>query len=247
MLEKLEDFSFFSNNKVGGDIITFKYRYRKQIIIGVSILLLIIIIIVFSVLSYQKEPEETEPLIIEEKKQKKDTKKAKEEKEQVVKVDIKGAINLPGIYSLTSSSRVIDVIEKAGGLTENADTSVINLSKKLTDEMVIIIYTKAEVRNFEETKEREATVQERCNQKDQNALKNDACITTTPNKVSGKVSINTGTVEELMTLTGIGEAKAKDIITYREKNGPFKKIEDIKNVTGIGENIFAQIKENITL
>lgn len=243
----MEDFSFFSNNKVGGDIITFKYRYRKQIIIGVSILLLIIIIIVFSVLSYQKEPEETEPLIIEEKKQKKDTKKAKEEKEQVVKVDIKGAINLPGIYSLTSSSRVIDVIEKAGGLTENADTSVINLSKKLTDEMVIIIYTKAEVRNFEETKEREATVQERCNQKDQNALKNDACITTTPNKVSGKVSINTGTVEELMTLTGIGEAKAKDIITYREKNGPFKKIEDIKNVTGIGENIFAQIKENITL
>lgn len=243
----MEDFSFFSNNKVGGDIITFKYRYRKQIIIGLSILLLIIIIIVFSVLSYQKEPEETEPLIIEEKKQKKDTKKAKEEKEQVVKVDIKGAINLPGIYSLTSSSRVIDVIEKAGGLTENADTSVINLSKKLTDEMVIIIYTKAEVRNFEETKEREATVQEKCNQKDQNALKNDACITTTPNKVSGKVSINTGTVEELMTLTGIGEAKAKDIITYREKNGPFKKIEDIKNVTGIGENIFAQIKENITL
>lgn len=243
----MEDFSFFSNNKVGGDIITFKYRYRKQIIIGISILLLIIIIIVFSVLSYQKEPEETEPLIIEEKKQKKDTKKLKEEKEEVVKVDIKGAINLPGIYSLTSSSRVIDVIEKAGGLTENADTSVINLSKKLTDEMVIIIYTKAEVRNFEETKEREATVQEKCNQKDQNALKNDACITTTPNKVSGKVSINTGTVEELMTLTGIGEAKAKDIITYREKNGPFKKIEDIKNVTGIGENIFAQIKENITL
>lgn len=243
----MEDFSFFSNNKVGGDIITFKYRYRKQIIIGISILLLIIIIIVFSVLSYQKEPEKTEPLIIEEKKQKKDTKKVKEEKEEVVKVDIKGAINLPGIYSLTSSSRVIDVIEKAGGLTENADTYVINLSKKLTDEMVIIIYTKAEVRNFEETKEREATVQERCNQKDQNALKNDACITSTPNKVSGKVSINTGTIEELMTLTGIGEAKAKDIITYREKNGPFKKIEDIKNVTGIGENIFAQIKENITL
>lgn len=243
----MEDFSFFSNNKVGGDIITFKYRYRKQIIIGISILLLIIIIIVFSVLSYQKEPEKTEPLIIEEKKQKNDTKKVKEEKEEVVKVDIKGAINLPGIYSLTSSSRVIDVIEKAGGLTENADTSVINLSKKLTDEMVIIIYTKAEVRNFEETKEREATVQERCNQKDQNALKNDACITSTPNKVSGKVSINIGTIEELMTLTGIGEAKAKDIVAYREKNGPFKKIEDLKNVNGIGDNIFAQIKENITL
>lgn len=238
----MENFSFFSNNKVGGDNITFKYRYRKQIIIGIGLLLLIgtiITIIIFSI-STKKDPE---PLIIENNKP---NKQKKEVKEEEVKVDIKGAINVPGIYSLTSSSRVVDVIEKAGGLTENADTSVINLSKKLTDEMVIIVYTKAEVRNFEKTKEKESLVQEKCQQKDNNALKNDACINNS-NKVSGKVSINTGTLAELMTLTGIGEAKAKDIIAYREKNGAFKKIEDLMNVSGIGENTFAQIKEAITL
>ena len=69
------------------------------------------------------------------------------------KVDIKGEILTPGIYTLKSNSRVIDVIEMSGGLTENADTSVINLSKKITDEMVIIIYSKSEVKDFEKTKE----------------------------------------------------------------------------------------------
>lgn len=243
----MEDFSFFLNNKIGGDIITFKYRYRKQIIIGISIFLILLTIGTITIVSLTKQKDEEEPLIVEKKEPPKKKKTKEKEEEQEVKVDIKGAVNSPGIYSLTSSARIIDVIEKAGGLTENADTSVINLSKKLIDEMVIIVYTRAEVRNFEITKEKEAIVQERCNQKDQNALKNDACITNTQNKTSRKVSINTGTLEQLMTLTGIGEAKAKDIITYREKNGPFKRIEDLTKVSGIGENTFAQIKEDITL
>ena len=161
------------------------------------------------------------------------------------KVDIKGEILTPGIYTLKSNSRVIDVIEMSGGLTENADTSVINLSKKITDEMVIIIYSKSEVKDFEKTKETEKIVQEKCIKKDENALKNDACITDSV-KTSGKVSINTATKEELMSLTGIGDSKAEDIIKYREENGLFKTIEDIKNVSGIGDSLFAKIKENIT-
>ena len=133
----------------------------------------------------------------------------------------------------------------SGGLTENADTSVINLSKKITDEMVIIIYSKSEVKDFEKTKETEKIVQEKCIKKDENALKNDACITDSV-KTRGKVSINTATKEELMSLTGIGDSKAEDIIKYREENGLFKTIEDIKNVSGIGDSLFAKIKENIT-
>ncbi len=162
------------------------------------------------------------------------------------KVDIKGEVLTPGIYSLDSNKRVIDVIDMAGGLTENADTSVINLSKKIKDEMVIIIYSKSEVKEFEKTKEKETQVQEKCIQKDENSLKNDACISTDSKTTSGKVSINTGTKEELMTLSGIGESKAQDIIKYREENGSFKTIEDIKNVSGIGDSLFAKIKENIT-
>lgn len=231
------------NNRVGGDFITFKYRYRKQIIMGVVILIILLFLTGYFIFSISKEDEEIEPLIVEKKKKKEQESEEKKE----VKVDIKGAINLPGIYSLNNNSRVIDVIEKAGGLTENADTSVINLSKKLQDEMVIIIYTKAEVREFERTKEKEQALQEKCNQKDDNALKNDACITATDKATNKKISLNTGTLEELMTLTGIGESKAKDIIAYREKNGHFKKVEDLINVPGIGESTLAQIKKDITL
>ena len=147
---------------------------------------------------------------------------------------------------MSSESRVIDVIEKAGGLTKNANTTVINLSKKIIAEMVIIIYSNSEGKNFEKTKEKEQQVQEHCIQKDQNALKNDACITENTS-TSSKISINKATIEQLQTLPGIGESKAKDIISYREQNGPFTKIEDITKVSGIGESVFAKIKDYITL
>ena len=112
--------------------------------------------------------------------------------------------------------------------------------------MVIIIYSYDEVYNFKQTKEIEKQVEEKCIQKDENALKNDACISSDQVKDIGKVNINSASLEELMTLTGIGESKAKDIISYRETNGPFTTIEDLKKVSGIGDSIFAKIKENIT-
>ena len=145
------------------------------------------------------------------------------------------------------NSVVIDVIEKAGGLTEKANTTVINLSKKITDEMVIIVYSNDEVKDFAKTKKLEEQLQAQCVQKEENSLKNDACICSENIKTQIKVSINNATVEVLTTLSGIGEGKAKDIINYRTENGPFKKIEDLMNVPGIGESLFAKIKENITL
>ena len=82
--------------------------------------------------------------------------------------------------------------------------------------------------------------------KDETSLKNDACITTENKNNTSLISINNATIEELSKLSGIGDAKAKQIIEYRTQNGPFKTIEDIKQVPGIGENIFAQIKDYIT-
>ena len=221
---------------------TFQYRYRKQILLGIVLLLLLLVPLAYFFLTKDKKTKKKE--IVEEVKLEK-----KEEKKQeidIYKVDIKGEVNTPGIYSLTSDSRVIDVIEKAGGLTEQADTSVINLSKKINDEMVIIIYSEEEVREFEKTKEKEKQVEEKCIQKDDNSLKNDACITTNT-MPTGKVNINTASKEELMTLNGIGEAKANDIIKYRETNGNFETIEDIKKIEGIGDSIFAKIQEDITV
>lgn len=113
--------------------------------------------------------------------------------------------------------------------------------------MVIIVYSKEEVNNFKKTKELEEQVQNNCLQQTENALKNDACITNEEITSSTKISINTATIEQLMTLSGIGETKAQEIINYRNTNGLFTTIEDIMNVPGIGENLFAQIKENITI
>ncbi|MBQ6498255.1 MAG: ComEA family DNA-binding protein [Bacilli bacterium] len=226
-----------------GDSITFKYRYRKQIIIGIISLIIISSLVISIVVNLRKDFRKD--IVVEKKVKKKETKIIVEEK---IKVDIKGQVINPGIYSLKPDSRVIDVIAAAGGLTGEADTSVINLSKKITDEMVIIIYSKAEVADFHKTKEIEKQVEEQCHQKNEESLINDACIKSDTEETKlGKISLNKATKEELMTLPGIGESKAKEIINYREKNGPFKTIEDLKKVTGIGENIFAQIKENITV
>lgn len=163
-------------------------------------------------------------------------------------VNIKGEVKKPGVYFLDKGKRVIDVVNKAGGFTKKADSFVNNLSKKITDEMVIIIYSKQEVKDFKKTKEQEKQVIDKCIQKDETSLKNNACIEENPNKnidQNSKININTASLEELMTLPGIGESKAKSIIKYRD-NTPFKTIDDLKNIQGIGDNLFAQIKENIT-
>ena len=240
----MENFSFFSNNILGGDFITFKYRYRKQIILGIIILIIIGSITAFTVykLKINKKKPKDEIVINKTKLEKSD----KEEYIEKYQVDIKGEINSPGIYKVDINSRVMDVIMLAGGLTDNADTSVINLSKKVIDEMVIIVYSKDQVANFKEVKELEKQVNNKCLEPDENSLINNACIETNTN-ITSKISINNASLEELMTLTGIGESKAKEIISYREANGLFQQIEDITKVPGIGESLFAKIKENITL
>lgn len=111
--------------------------------------------------------------------------------------------------------------------------------------MVIIVYSKQQVQEFAKTKEVEEQVLTKCLEYEE--LINGACIKIEDNnKQNTKININTASQEELMTLPGIGEAKAKDIIEYRNKE-PFTTIEDIKKVSGIGDSLFAKIKENITI
>lgn len=155
-----------------------------------------------------------------------------EEANEII-VDIKGAVVNPGIYHLKSNAIVQDVITLAGGLSEDADTSNLNLSKKVTDEMVITVYTHEEVKDLEK---QEAIVETG------NESKDDDDTT-----ASGLVSINTASLEELMTLPGIGEAKAKSIIQYRENCGKFAKKEDLLNISGIGEKVYAELEAYITI
>lgn len=166
-----------------------------------------------------------------------------------IKVDIKGQVLNPGVYELDDGSRVIDIINLAGGLTDSANTSLINLAKLLVDQMVVIIYSNEEVENSN-VKEVETVfkiIEKECNCPN---IKNDSCINTELDETNeeniGIININTATLEELMTLPSIGESKAKAIIEYRKEN-LFNTIEDIKNVSGIGEALFEKIKEYITI
>ncbi len=232
---------------------TFTYRHKKQIILCIlGLVLLLVVASIFIYKNFTAKDKKDENIVLNTKK---DIKKDEEEEKTsdvYYQVDIKGEVINPGIYTVKEGSRVIDVIRLAGDLTEVADTSVLNLSKKVKDEMVIIVYSFDEVASFTETKEQEEIEQEAC--KNQNGIENDACIEDSTNDtssssvvISGKISLNTATLDELMMLPGIGEAKAEAIIKYREEVGAFQNIEELKEVNGIGDAIFDDIKESITI
>ena len=162
----------------------------------------------------------------------------KENKNNKIYVDIKGMVAVPGVYEVDDTCRVNDVINLAGGLLEGADTSTINLAKIVYDEMTIIIYSNEEIR--EKYKEEVCVC-------DCSYIVNDACINSNDNTENKYVNINTASTDELMNIPGIGEAKANEIINYREGNGNFNSIEDIMNVPGIGEALFEKIKVYITV
>lgn len=160
---------------------------------------------------------------------------------KLIKVDIKGAVKKPGVYEVYESARIIDIIELAGGLKSKANTEYINLSKIVEDEMVIWIYTNDEIKEFKKSNIKYEYIDKTCKCPD---VSTSACINNS--NVNDKININTATLEELMTLPGIGESKALSIIEYREKT-LFKTLEDIKNVSGIGDSAFDRIKDYITV
>jgi len=142
-----------------------------------------------------------------------------------IKVYIVGAVRYPGVIEVEEGSRLIDVLELAGGALENADLERVNLALKVQDEGMYKI-----PRIGEELSEPSFTV-----------------LGATSYQGQQKVNINTADEATLDTLPGIGPSKAKRIIEYREQNGPFKSIEELKNVSGIGEKTFEQLKDLITV
>lgn len=217
-----------------------KYKY----VITIFLFMLIIFYIVFvkvNLKSKEKNLVDNQVVINEVEKVEVDL------KDDLVYVDIKGAVKKPGVYKINSDKKIIDVITMAGGLMENANTDNINLSKKVTDEMVIIIYTNEEVKNSNIVDTVIKVIDKECVCPN---IQNDGCINTEINdsitNVNKTININTATLEELMSINGLGETKAKAIIKYREENGYFKIIDDLLNVSGIGEALFEKIKEYIT-
>ena len=200
---------------------------KKNIIACISV---VVTLSVVGVLVYCSLNNEVSAMEIVQEEQKCECEEISEE----VLVDIKGAVKKPGVYKLSKNSIVNDVIVLAGGLKSGATTDDINLSKAIYNEMVIYISTKSEL------KEKQNNTSNIPSSTSETKVDN---ICVNPNKVN----INSATVDELTTLNGIGEAKAIKIIEYRNTNGLFKSIEDIKNVSGIGEAFYEKIKDNITI
>lgn len=139
-------------------------------------------------------------------------------------VDVEGAVSAPGLYALPADSRVGDAIQAAGGLAADAQLGAANLAQKLSDGEQVIIPT------IEDAQE---------------ATPGSTGVTESSVRKDGKININTAGAEELQELSGVGPALSERIIAYREANGRFARIEDLQNVSGIGETRFANIKDKI--
>lgn len=144
-------------------------------------------------------------------------------KEENIVVEIKGEVKNPDVYEVEDGSIIKDLIDKAGGLTESASIDKINRAEKLKDNQLIVIPNKNNINNTEFIIKNNESPEEEV------------------------VNINSADIDDLQKINGIGEVKAKSILDYREKNGGFKSIEELKNVDGIGEKTFEKIRDKIKI
>lgn len=160
--------------------------------------------------------------------------------QQEIYVYICGAVNNAGVYRTGAGSRLFEVVELAGGFSSDADETCLNLAREAQDGEQIVILTKEETAALAEKGMYHAGSVEQGSTKNTNVEKSAV-------QGGGLVNINTASVSELTTVTGIGESRAQAIIAYREANGGFQTIEDIKKVDGIKDGLFAKIKDKITV
>lgn len=154
-------------------------------------------------------------------------KEAKEEsvEQDLITVDVKGAVKSPGIYDLPLGSRVHDAVQKAGGLTDEADSKSLNLAQKVSDEALVYVPTKGE---------EAASLQA-------------ASGTSSSTSKEKKVNLNKASLEELKQVKGLGGKRAQDIIDHREANGKFKSVDELKKVSGIGAKTIEKLKDYVTV
>ena len=204
---------------------------KKWLLLGSGVFMVILITLLVGIyLMVNKEPQ-VDTTMWEETSLNTTTEVAtdatKERAETMIYVDIKGAVKVPGIYQLKNQQRIWDALALAGGVSEEADTTQVNYAQKVKDQMIIYVPKKGEpVPQSLETLQESALAQQ--NQE-------------------GKINLNTATEAELQTISGIGAKKAQEIIRFRDEQGPFKTVEELKNVSGIGEKTVERLKDMLTV
>lgn len=226
-----------------------KLNLKQKKIIAIILIILVIIAYYYLYLKNSTEEISNQDLEVNNTQESNQTNETEKETEEIIVVHISGAVNIEGIVELEAGSRIANAIEKAGGVKENADMTDINLAYPLEDGMKIHIPTKEET---EANKNNENMIDESyiisssggvSSKEDTNSTQGSSSTSTS----SKKVNINTATQEELDTLPGIGPSIASKIIDYREQNGKFNSIEEIKEVSGIGDAKYEKIKDSITI
>ena len=170
---------------------------------------------------------------------------ASSEETKTLVVPIGGAVSAPGVYELPAGSRIIDAVEAGGGFLPEADEACCNLAEEIVDGCQIYIMTKTESCADGQT-EKKAGIQTSPDSDMQTTDRNVRSNSATALE-NGLVNLNTADVAALMTLPGIGESRAKAIISYREQHGAFAQIEDIMKISGIKQAAFSKIKDKITV
>ena len=170
---------------------------------------------------------------------------ASSEETKTLVVHICGAVSAPGVYELPAGSRIIDAVEAGGGFLPEADEACCNLAEEIVDGCQIYIMTKSESCTDGQT-EKKAGIQTSPDSDMQTTDRNVRSNSATALE-NGLVNLNTADVAALMTLPGIGESRAKAIISYREQHGAFAQIEDIMKISGIKQAAFSKIKDKITV
>lgn len=204
---------------------------KKWLLLGSGVFMVILITLLVGIyLMVNKEPQ-VDTTMWEETSLTTTTEVAtdatKERAETMIYVDIKGAVKVPGIYQLKNQQRIWDALALAGGVSEEADTAQVNYAQKVKDQMIIYVPKKGEpVPQSLETLQESAPAQQ--NQEE-------------------KINLNTATEAELQTISGIGAKKAQEIIRFRDEQGPFKTVEELKNVPGIGEKTVERLKDMLTV
>ncbi len=202
------------------------YNFSKKQKIIIGIILAIIATILINYVYSRKTNFEKEEISTYEENENEELKEEAEEEKEIV-IHIAGAVKTEGIIFLKEGARLNEAIEKAGGTLEEADMTQVNLACQLEDGMKVYIPKKGEVMEENQT---DTATSEKEN-----------------NNTSKKININKATQSELETLPGIGPSTAEKIISHREEKGKFKTIENIKDVSGIGEAKYNSIKDFITV
>lgn len=209
---------------------------KKQLIILIAIGGVIVFVIGYYLYTTTSNESYEQLDIISEEKDDKNKENVENEQEEIIVVHIAGEVKKPGIVKIKEGARIADIIEAAGGLTEKANITNINLAYIIEDGQKITIPSKEEKVEIDQ----EGYIQTENGE----GIINEVQGVSSKNQV---VNINKATKEELQTLQGIGESTAEKIITYRKENGNFKQIEDIKNVPGIGDAKYENIKDKISV